>query len=173
MVVSPFRLLVPVLGLFVLSAAPALSEPLTVDGSGVSRDIHCAGDTVEIHGANHTIRLTGTCASVVVGGLEHTITIEQAGKLEVSGSGHKIAGAATGLVLDGDKSAVAVTLAGKEAEAAVAIAGGEHTVDLTLQGATRLEVQGVEQQVTWTLAAGTPEPKVSISGADNKVERKG
>lgn len=168
---SPFRFSGLSVALFALAAFPALAEPLTIDGSGVSRDVHCAGDAVEIHGANNIIKLTGTCASVTVSGIEQTVDIQQAGKLDISGSGHKVTAAASGLMLYGDKSEVTATIGG-EADAVVDISGGEHVVDLALQQATQIEVQGVSQQVTWAPVANTPEPRISISGADNKVERK-
>lgn len=168
---SRFRLSCLSATLFALSAFPALAEPLTIDGSGISRDVHCAGDAVEIHGEGNTIKLTGECASVTVGGIEQTVDIQQAGKLDISGSGHKVTAAASGLMLHGDKSEVTATIGGG-AEAVVDISGGEHVVDLALQQPTQLEVQGVSQKVTWAPVANTPEPRISISGADNKVDRK-
>lgn len=170
---SPFRFTCLSIALLALSALPALSEPLTIDGTGISRDVHCAGNDVEIYGANNTIKLTGKCASVMVGGVQQTVDIAaHAGKLDVSGSGHKIAGAASALVLNGDNSTLVLALGGAETEADADIAGDQHMVELTLQQPAKLDVQGLNQQVTWTLAPNTPEPKISISGADNKVERK-
>ena len=173
MTISPFRLSGLSATLLGLSVLPALAEPLTIDGSGLSRDVHCAGDDVEIYGANNTIKLTGTCTSVTVGGLEQSVEMEEAGKLDVSGSGHKITGTASALALYGDASTVTVTIDGAATEPAVVdVSGGEHKLDLTLRKAVRLDVQGISQQVTWALGNDASEPKVSISGADNKVERK-
>lgn len=148
--------------------ALAQAEPLTIEGIGLSRDIACKGQDVNITGHTNTIELTGDCGAVLVYGSEHKVTLQTARSLTVSGAEHEVvAERVNGLDVATTDNHVRATVAAGEQPARVKVQGAEHELDLQFDGEATLEVSGTDQQVRWS----GDEPAVHMSGIDNRVER--
>lgn len=161
------------LGLALIGGAPALAEPLKIEGVGISRDIDCDGEDVGVYGAENRIALTGNCGRVVVHGADHEVTFERARDLLVSGSKLKVRGGeAASLSVEIDQNEVEATMKPAEGASEVRISGADQKVTLTLAGPVTLGVHGADNEVVWSLAAGAPKPRISSSGAANAVKQK-
>ncbi|MCW2290035.1 hypothetical protein M2262_000085 [Pseudomonas sp. BIGb0408] len=151
------------------TATLAQAEPLNIEGIGLSRDVSCKGQDVNITGNANVIHLTGECGAVLVYGSEHKVTLDTAKSLTVSGAEHKvIAERVNALSVDTSNNQVRTAIIAGEQPAVVTVEGAEHELDLQFEGQAKLNVTGVSQQVRWS----GDEPEVQLGGIDNKVERK-
>ena len=159
---------------FAFSAVgPAFAaESLKIEGVGISREVPCDGEDVEIYGAENRIELTGTCGKVIVYGSGHEVTFATAREMLVSGVGHKVRGGRTGaLGVDITQNEVEATIKPKDGPARVEVAGAQQTLKLILAGASTLQVNGADNAVEWKTADGAPKPKISSMGAANSVKQ--
>ncbi len=151
------------------TATLAQAEPLNIEGIGLSRDVSCKGQDVNITGNANVIHLSGECGAVLVYGSEHKVTLDTAKSLTVSGAEHKvIAERVNALSVDTSNNQVRTAIIAGEQPAVVTVEGAEHELDLQFEGQAKLNVTGVSQQVRWS----GDEPEVQLGGIDNKVERK-
>lgn len=151
------------------TATLAQAEPLNIEGIGLSRDVSCKGQDVNISGNANVIHLTGECGAVLVYGSEHKVTLDTAKSLTVSGAEHKVvAERVNALSVDTSNNQVRTAIIAGEQPAVVTVEGAEHELDLQFEGQAKLNVTGVSQQVRWS----GDEPEVQLGGIDNKVERK-
>ncbi|KIP96307.1 MULTISPECIES: DUF3060 domain-containing protein [Pseudomonas] len=151
------------------TATLAQAEPLNIEGIGLSRDVSCKSQDVNITGNANVIHLTGECGAVLVYGSEHKVTLDTAKSLTVSGAEHKvIAERVNALSVDTSNNQVRTAITAGEQPAVVTVEGAEHELDLQFEGQAKLNVTGVSQQVRWS----GDEPEVQLGGIDNKVERK-
>ena len=60
------------------TATLAQAEPLNIEGIGLSRDVSCKGQDVNISGNANVIHLKGDCGAVLVYGSEHKVTLDTA-----------------------------------------------------------------------------------------------
>ncbi len=67
---------------------------VTINESGLTRSVDCAGQGVVISGSANTLTFTGTCTSVAVNGSRNEITIADVGEIAVNGSFNTITWAA-------------------------------------------------------------------------------
>ncbi|WP_070884748.1 DUF3060 domain-containing protein [Pseudomonas sp. D1-3] len=149
-------------------ASLAQAEPLNIEGIGLSRDVSCKGQDVNISGNANVIHLKGDCGAVMVYGSQHKVTLDTARSLSVSGAEHEVvAERVNALSVDTTENQVRTTVAGSDQAALVEIAGADQELDLQFEGPVKLEVGGTNQQVRWR----GEEPEVQMSGIDNKVER--
>ncbi|OLU23263.1 hypothetical protein BVH03_23900 [Pseudomonas sp. PA15(2017)] len=149
-------------------ASLAHAEPLNIEGIGLSRDVSCKGQGVNISGNANVIHLKGDCGAVMIYGTEHKVTLDTAKSLSVAGAEHEVvADRVNALSVDTLDNQVRTAVIAGEQPALIAVAGAEHQLDLRLEGETRMDVSGIDQQVRWS----GDEPQVQLSGADNKVER--
>lgn len=152
---------------------PAAAAEIQVEGARMSRDFACEdGQDVAISGAGHKVVLTGRCGAINVHGSDHTLSFETAGELVVSGVANKVEGGTIGgLVVETAKNQVKATM--KAAETAkVDVSGADQTLELTLAGATQIDVQGAKNAVTWQAESGVKAPSVSAGGVDNRISRR-
>jgi hypothetical protein len=150
------------------SATLAQAEPLNIEGIGLSRDVSCKGQDVNISGNANVIHLTGDCGAVLVYGSEHKVTLATARSLTVSGAEHEVvAERVNALSVDTTENQVRTTVAGGEQPALVEVTGADQELDLQFDGPVKLDVSGTNQQVRWR----GEEPEVQMSGIDNQVER--
>lgn len=148
--------------------ALAQAEPLNIEGIGLSRDVSCKGQDVNISGNANVIHLKGDCGAVEVSGSEHKVTLDTAKSLSVSGAEHEVvAERVNALSVDTLNNQVRTAVVAGEQPTPITVSGTGHKLDLRLEGETRLDVSGIEQQVRWS----GDEPQVQLSGADNRVER--
>lgn len=149
-------------------ASLAHAEPLNIEGIGLSRDVSCRGQDVNITGNANVIELSGDCGAVLVYGSQHKVTLDTARSLSVSGAEHEVvAKRVNALSVDTTDNQVRATVAGGEQPAVVEVTGADQVLDLQFDGPVKLDVSGSEQQVRWR----GDEPEVQMSGIDNKVER--
>lgn len=149
-------------------ASLAQAEPLNIEGIGLTRDVSCKGQDVNISGNANVIDLKGDCGAVMIYGTENKVTLGTARSLSVSGAEHQVvAERVDALSVDTLDNQVRTAVVAGEQPASIAVAGAEHRLDLRLEGETRMEVSGIDQQVRWS----GDEPQVQLSGADNQVER--
>lgn len=152
-----------------VASAAALAEPLNIEGIGLSRDVSCKGQDVNITGNANVIHLTGECGAVLVYGSEHKVTLESAKSLTVSGAEIEVvADQVNALSVDTSNNEVRTAVIAGEQPAVVTVEGAEHELDLKFDGEAKLSVIGVSQLVHWS----GDEPEVQLGGIDNKVERK-
>ncbi len=149
-------------------ASLAHAEPLNIEGIGLSRDVSCKGQDVNISGNANVIHLKGDCGAVEIAGSEHKVTLDTAKSLSVSGAEHEVAAErVNALSVDTTDNQVRTTVAGGEQPALVEVTGADQVLDLQFEGLVKLDVSGSDQQVRWR----GDEPEVQMSGIDNKVER--
>nr|WP_275938581.1 DUF3060 domain-containing protein [Pectobacterium brasiliense] len=72
------------------------AAPIDLEGIGLTRDIPCNGNNVNISGNGNNIVLTGKCATISVAGSEHNITFDTATSLIVTGAEIAATGQSTG-----------------------------------------------------------------------------
>jgi len=60
--------------------------PVSINESGLTKSVDCAGQGVEISGSANKLTLTGTCTSVSVNGSRNEVTIADVGEIAVNGS---------------------------------------------------------------------------------------
>lgn len=166
---------------------PTNAEPLSVTGKGVTRDVHCDGEPLEIAGFQHVLTVRGTCESITISGNGNRVDFETAGRLQVQGFQQQVSGGRAGDLevsghgnqLDATIGDVAVMPAdgdeveakGRSRGAPVQIQGVKHVVTLRLELPVRLDVAGAENRIEWQAGPGVPEPRVQIQGLRQTVRR--
>lgn len=151
---------------------PALANEadVSITGTGQQREAHCAQDAnVIIEGASHDITLTGACEKVAVTGIGHKVTIEKANELIIEGtqSAVTLASPAETIGVFGDSQKLEAPLHGENA--ALEVGGHAHKVKTTLRSASRINVHGVQNEVSWKLENGAPRPRLTMEGHAHKV----
>ncbi|MGQ4275337.1 DUF3060 domain-containing protein [Terrihabitans sp. B22-R8] len=142
-----------------------------IEGVGISRDIACNGGDVGIYGSENDIRLTGACGHIFVEGNAHKLRFEKAVDLAVNGLRHKVVGGETAkLSVDATENEVETVVRSADG-AVVEVAGAQNRVKLTFAGASTLDVHGIEHNVTYSVTAGAPPPKISSGGALHQITR--
>lgn len=91
---------------FTAAAAPVIqsgtaarsSEAIQINGVGQRQTIPCDGRRVAISGSDNVIRLTGTCASLDLNGVDNqvTLTVAPNGTISVAGTGQVVRWSSTG-----------------------------------------------------------------------------
>jgi hypothetical protein len=151
-----------------LVAGSGWAEPLEVSGVQLSRDLACKGKDLVIAGSGNQIKVTGPCGAVEIMGANHRVTLEQAKSLVVSGSENEVTiDKVTVLEVGVDAQRINATLVAGGQPASVLVTGAEGQVRLRLEAPATLNVEGSDQNVTWTGV----EPELQIQGIDNKVVR--
>lgn len=153
-----------------LAASTVQAASLDIDGIGVSREVPCQGQDVDITGNANQIRLTGPCGRVRVHGSQHQVSLDTAAALEVSGIDNQVrAGAVAQLSVQTSGNDIQATLlAAGNTQAAVEVTGANQVLELTFTGPAKVELSGAEHRFTW---AGD-EPLFEISGVDHRIERR-
>ncbi|MBQ0707394.1 MULTISPECIES: DUF3060 domain-containing protein [unclassified Ochrobactrum] len=155
-----------------LAAASSFAGEQTIEGVGLGREITCTSGDVGIYGAENTIKLVGDCGHVTIHGVSHTVTFEKARQLSISGTNNTVSGGATqNLVVEVSNNEVTATLKDDAEPSSLAVSGAENIVNVKVDGPSQFDVSGANHQVTWSLAGGSTEPTISISGADNDVTK--
>ena len=151
-------------------AAAHAAEPLELDGVGISRDVPCNGRDVNITGNGNHIRLTGDCGAVSVYGSQHRVTLDSAENLGVSGIDNQVVakGHVGGLVVDTSDNRVEATIKAATPPARVQVDGAEQVLQLKLESAVEMEINGADHQLDWS----GEEPAISTSGAGHRIERR-
>ncbi len=160
---------------------PAHAEPLSVTGRGVTRDVHCNGDALQIAGFEHVLTVSGSCESITISGRSNRVDFETAGRLQVQGFQHQVhGGRASNLELSGRDSQldmvigaveVASAAADQGSRAEVQIQGHKQAVTLRLEALIQLRVAGADNRIEWRSAADVPDPHVRIQGLRQTVRR--
>ncbi|MBB4091957.1 DUF3060 domain-containing protein [Brucella pecoris] len=159
-------------GLTSLAATLSFADEQTIEGVGIGREITCTAGDVGIYGAENTVKLMGECGHVTVHGVSHTVTFENARQLSISGTNNTVSGGATGkLVVEVSNNQVTATLKEGTEPSSLDVSGAANIVNVKVDGPSQFDVSGVSHQVTWSLAGGSTEPTISISGADNDVTK--
>ena len=156
--------------LLALTLAPlAQAEPVSIDGVGLTRDVPCQGQDVEITGSANHIRLTGTCGAVTVYGSDHQVSLEQGGALSVSGIQNQVtAGRVERLEVDTAKNRVQAALEGRAPNhAQLEVSGADHNLELVFKGPAVVNLSGADNQLRWSGS----EPLMTVQGVDNRIER--
>ncbi|MEJ5021948.1 DUF3060 domain-containing protein [Ochrobactrum vermis] len=159
-------------GLTLLTATSSLADEQKIEGVDLGREITCTSGDVGIYGAENTIKLTGECGHVTVHGVSQTVTFENAQQLSISGTNNTVSGGTTGKLIVGvSNNQVTATLKEGTAPSTLEVTGAENIVNVKVDGPSQFDVSGVSHQVSWSLAGGSTEPTISISGADNDVTK--
>lgn len=154
-------------GMTMIAAAQA--DTLEIEGIGLSRDVTCHGEDVNITGNAHVIHLSGECGAVLVSGSAHKVTLETARSLQVSGAEIEVsADRVNALSVDTSDNQVRARVIAGEQPASVTVDGADHQLNLQFEGGAQLDVSGANQQVRWS----GDEPRVNIGGIDNRVEKR-
>ncbi|MWK59126.1 DUF3060 domain-containing protein [Pseudomonas otitidis] len=150
-------------------ASLAQAEPVSIDGVGLTRDVPCQGQDVEITGSANHIRLTGTCGAVTVYGSDHQVSLEQGGALSVSGIQNQVtAGRVERLEVDTAKNRVQAALEGRAPNhAQLEVSGADHILELVFKGPAVVNLSGADNQLRWSGS----EPLMTVQGVDNRIER--
>lgn len=157
----------------VLISGAASAEELTVEGSGITRDIACSSNDIGIYGAKNIIKLTGKCDDIVIHGTNHQVTFEEADDVSVSGSDNKVTGGRVkDLSVDVANHEVTATLRSNDNDRAeLEVSGAQNVVNVTLESDTKIEVGGVGHKINWSVASGVKDPAISIYGADHEIKK--
>lgn len=153
-----------------LLAGAAHAQPIELDGIGLSRDVPCAGQDVNITGNANRIHLTGDCGAVEVYGSEHEVSLESATALAVLGVGHVVEADTVGrltVATSGNRVHTAIAAAGEQ-PAAVEVTGAEHELELRFTGPVQVSVDGADTRLRWS----GDDPTLSSSGSGHQIERR-
>ncbi|MCY9847943.1 MULTISPECIES: DUF3060 domain-containing protein [Pectobacterium] len=149
--------------------ASVYAAPIELEGIGLTRDIPCNGNDVNISGNGNNIVLTGKCADISVAGSEHNITFDTATSLTVTGSEIAATGQSTGdLTVAAYKNTIRTHILSEDKPAKVNVTGTEHHLDLDFKGPAIVSFNGISNRLSW----GGTEPKLSSSGANNVIKQK-
>lgn len=149
--------------------ASVYAAPIELEGIGLTRDIPCNGNDVNISGNGNNIVLTGKCATISVAGSEHNITFDTATSLIVTGAEIAATGQSTGdLTVAAYKNTIRTNIFSEDKPAKVNVTGTEHHLDLDFKGPTVVSFNGISNRLSW----GGTEPKLSSSGANNVIKQK-
>lgn len=158
--------------LTLLAAASSFADEQKIEGVGLGREITCESGDVGIYGAENTVKLIGECGHVTVHGVSHKVTFENTRKISISGTNNTVSGGATqNLIVEVSNNLVTATLKKGTEPSVLEVSGAENIVNVKIDGPSQFDVSGANHQVTWSLADGSTEPTISISGADNDVTR--
>ncbi|KHT07107.1 DUF3060 domain-containing protein [Pectobacterium brasiliense] len=149
--------------------ASVYAAPIDLEGIGLTRDIPCNGNDVNISGNGNNIVLTGKCATISVAGSEHNITFDTATSLIVTGAEIAATGQSTGdLTVAAYKNTIRTNIFSEDKPAKVNVTGTEHHLDLDFKGPAVVSFNGISNRLSW----GGTEPKLSSSGANNVIKQK-
>ncbi|MBN3205991.1 MULTISPECIES: DUF3060 domain-containing protein [Pectobacterium] len=149
--------------------ASVYAAPIDLEGIGLTRDIPCNGNNVNISGNGNNIVLTGKCATISVAGSEHNITFDTATSLIVTGAEIAATGQSTGdLTVAAYKNTIRTNIFSEDKPAKVNVTGTEHHLDLDFKGPAVVSFNGISNRLSW----GGTEPKLSSSGANNVIKQK-
>ncbi|ATV45359.1 MULTISPECIES: DUF3060 domain-containing protein [Pectobacterium] len=149
--------------------ASVYAAPIELEGIGLTRDIPCNGNNVNISGNGNNIVLTGKCATISVAGSEHNITFDTATSLIVTGAEIAATGQSTGdLTVAAYKNTIRTNIFSEDKPAKVNVTGTEHHLDLDFKGPAVVSFNGISNRLSW----GGTEPKLSSSGANNVIKQK-
>ncbi|MBN3262757.1 DUF3060 domain-containing protein [Pectobacterium brasiliense] len=149
--------------------ASAYAAPIELEGIGLTRDIPCNGNDVNVSGNGNNIVLTGKCATISVAGSEHNITFDTATSLIVTGAEIAATGQSTGdLTVAAYKNTIRTHIFSDDNPAKVNVTGTEHHLDLDFKGPAVVSFNGISNRLSW----GGTEPKLSSSGANNVIKQK-
>ncbi|MBN3124643.1 DUF3060 domain-containing protein [Pectobacterium brasiliense] len=149
--------------------ASVYAAPIELEGIGLTRDIPCNGNDVNISGNGNNIVLTGKCATISVAGSEHNITFDTATSLIVTGAEIAATGQSTGdLTVAAYKNTIRTHIFSEDKPAKVNVTGTEHHLDLDFKGPAVVSFNGISNRLSW----GGTEPKLSSSGANNVIKQK-
>ncbi|GKV75026.1 hypothetical protein PEC106568_02000 [Pectobacterium carotovorum subsp. carotovorum] len=149
--------------------ASVYAAPIELEGIGLTRDIPCNGNDVNISGNGNNIVLTGKCATISVAGSEHNITFDTATSLIVTGAEIAATGQSTGdLTVAAYKNTIRTNIFSEDKPAKVNVTGTEHHLDLDFKGPAVVSFNGISNRLSW----GGTEPKLSSSGANNVIKQK-
>ncbi|MDY4348821.1 DUF3060 domain-containing protein [Pectobacterium brasiliense] len=149
--------------------ASVYAAPIELEGIGLTRDIPCNGNDVNISGNGNNIVLTGKCATISVAGSEHNITFDTATSLIVTGAEIAATGQSTGdLTVAAYKNTIRTHIFSDDKPAKVNVTGTEHHLDLDFKGPAVVSFNGISNRLSW----GGTEPKLSSSGANNVIKQK-
>lgn len=151
---------------------PAAANEVDVSITGIEqqREADCGqGANVIIDGAGHEITLTGTCGKVAITGIRQKVTIEKAEELIIDGAESEItlASPAQTIGVFGNGQKLDARLAGENA--ALEVGGHAHKVNVTLHSQARINVHGIQNEVSWTLEDGAPKPRLTMEGHAHNV----
>lgn len=157
----------------VIVPATAFADEITVEGVQMSRDFACDGQDVTIAGQGNSVELTGRCGEVKIIGADHKVRFDEAKSLAVSGMSIKATGGETGaLLVELHKNTVQAKLKSDSAPAEASVSGADQNVSLTVGSAAKINVQGSQNELTWTAENGVKAPAISTSGIGNKISKK-
>lgn len=157
----------------VIVSATAFADEITVEGVQMSRDFACDGQDVVVAGQGNTVELTGRCGDIKVVGADHKVRFDEAKSLAVSGMSIKATGGETGaLLVESHKNTVQAKLKSESTPVEVSVSGAEQNVLLTVGSAAKIDVQGANNELTWTAENGVKAPAISTSGIGNKISKK-
>lgn len=149
--------------------ASVYAAPIELEGIGLTRDIPCNGNNVNISGNGNNIVLTGKCATISVAGSEHNITFDTATSLIVTGAEIAATGQSTGdLTVAAYKNTIRTHIFSEDKPAKVNVTGTEHHLALDFKGPAVVSFNGISNRLSW----GGTEPKLSSSGANNVIKQK-
>ena len=155
-----------------LAASSSFANEQTIEGVGLGREMTCNSDDVGIYGAKNNIKLKGECNHVTIHGASHNVTFENARKLSISGTDNTVSGGATqNLIVEVSNNQITATLKGGTGPSILEVFGVANIVNVKVDGPSQFDVSGAKHRVNWSLADGSIEPEISISGADNNVTK--
>lgn len=156
-------------GLLAALTATAQAGPLEIHGMGISRDLSCHGQDVDITGNANQINLSGQCGVVVVHGSEHEVSLGDAAALEVSGVDNQVrAGTLSRLIVATGGNRIHATLQAKQPPAQVEVTGSENVLELQFDGPAKVDLSGVEHQLHWR----GQDPVIETTGSGHRIERR-
>ena len=146
-------------GMVAACLGSAQAQTLDLHGIGVSRDVPCKGLDV----------ITGDCGQVEVNGSEQQVSFGKAAGLVVTGVKSRIEGEhVTGLEVSGSEHQIETEVRGDDQQPAqIAIYGEGNVLKLDLDGPTQIEVNGLNQQLTWR----GDEPQIETTGVEHRIKQ--
>ena len=152
-----------------VSLGTAQAQALDLHGIGVSRDVPCKGQDVIVTGNGNQFRLTGDCGQIEVNGSDQQVSFGKAAGLVVTGSKNRIEGErVTSLEVSGSEHQVETEVHGNDQQPVqIAIYGDSNVLELDLDGSTQIEVNGLNQQLTWS----GDEPQIETTGVEHRIKQ--
>jgi hypothetical protein len=156
-------------GMVAACLGAAQAQTLDLHGIGVSRDVPCKGLDVIVTGHGNQFRLTGGCGQVEVNGSEQQVSFGKAAGLVVTGVKNRIEGEhVTGLEVSGSEHQIETEVRGDDQQPAqIAIYGECNVLKLDLDGPTQIDVNGLNQQLTWR----GDDPQIETTGVEHRIKQ--
>lgn len=152
-----------------LASAAVQAAVIELDGIGLSRDVPCNGQAVNISGNGNRIQLTGDCGAVEVYGSDHQVSLQRAAALTVSGAENSVQADTVGrLSVDTNRNRVRTAIVAGAEPAAVEVSGAEHELELRFDAPAQVSVEGADNRLLWQ----GQEPQFAVGGVDQRIERK-